>query len=141
MDPWAIWLGIALVLAMAEMFTMTAALGLLAGGALVAGLGAGLGLSLPAQLLLFAVSSAVGVLVVRPRVARSAPGGVCFGTDSLPGRVAVVTAAVTDRGGRVLIGGEEWTARALCAGPAIGPGETVDVVHIDGATAVVLQRG
>jgi membrane protein implicated in regulation of membrane protease activity len=53
-------------LGVAEYFTLTLALGLLAAAALVAAVVAGLGGSLLAQVLAFAIAGAVGLLVVRP---------------------------------------------------------------------------
>ena len=47
---------------------------------------------------------------------------------------------VTGRDGRVRIGGEEWTARAIDDSLVIPAGATVDVLQIDGATAVVYPR-
>jgi membrane protein implicated in regulation of membrane protease activity len=42
-------------------------------------------------------------------------------------------------GGRVRIGGEEWSARAFVEDQVIEPGARVDVVKIEGATALVYQ--
>jgi membrane protein implicated in regulation of membrane protease activity len=42
-------------------------------------------------------------------------------------------------GGRVKIGGEEWSARPFLEGDAIQAGEQVEVAQIDGATALVLR--
>jgi membrane protein implicated in regulation of membrane protease activity len=38
----------------------------------------------------------------------------------------------------VRIGGEVWSARLYAAGSAVPAGSTVDVIAIDGATALVL---
>jgi membrane protein implicated in regulation of membrane protease activity len=59
------------------------------------------------------------------------------GTDALIGRKAVVTRQVDATGGRVRIGGEEWSARAYLDDGVYAEGETVDVVRIEGATALV----
>jgi membrane protein implicated in regulation of membrane protease activity len=61
------------------------------------------------------------------------------GTDALVGRKAVVTKRVDAAGGRVRIGGEEWTARAYLEDGVYAEGATVDVVRIDGATALVAE--
>jgi membrane protein implicated in regulation of membrane protease activity len=39
----------------------------------------------------------------------------------------------------VRIGGEEWTARAFVDDQVMEPGERVEVVKIEGATALVYQ--
>ncbi len=40
--------------------------------------------------------------------------------------------------GRIKLAGEVWSARALDTDTAFEPGSQVDVVEIDGATAVVM---
>ena len=142
MDIWVIWLIVAVVLAVAEIFTLTAALGLLGGAALIASVSAAIGLPVPLQLVVFAVSSAAGLVVLRPIAQRhlSAPRRRDFGVDALLGKPAYVLQEVTGRNGRVRIGGEEWTARAIDDSVVIPIGATADVLQIDGATAIVYPR-
>ncbi|MGH4012125.1 MAG: NfeD family protein [Pseudonocardiaceae bacterium] len=47
---------------------------------------------------------------------------------------------MTGRDGTVRIGGEVWTARALDESQVIPAGAAVDVIQIDGPTAVVYPR-
>ncbi|MFF8847094.1 NfeD family protein [Streptomyces sp. NPDC015127] len=142
MDPWLIWLIIAAVLAVVEIFTLTAALGMLGGAALVTAGFAAVGLPLPLQFLVFTVAAAVSLLFLRPIALRHVrrPQGQRFGVDALVGRAAYVVSEVTGMGGRVRIGGEEWTARAYDETLVIPPGATVDVIEISGATALVHPR-
>ncbi|MFI8307581.1 NfeD family protein [Streptomyces sp. NPDC085927] len=142
MDPWLIWLIVAAVLAVAEIFTLTAALGMLSAAALVTAGGAALGLSPPLQFLVFAVVATVTVLFVRPLAVRHVlqPQTARFGIDALVGRAAYVISEVSGLGGRVRIDGEEWTARAYDETLVIPPGKTVDVIEISGTTAFVYPR-
>ncbi|MGH3775347.1 MAG: NfeD family protein [Pseudonocardiaceae bacterium] len=142
MDVWVIWLIIAVVLGVVEIFTLTAALGLLGVAALITSGFAAIGLPVPLQLLVFAVAAAAGLVVVRPIAARHMLGPQLqrFGVDALAGRTAYVVQEVTGRDGTVRIGGEEWTARALDESLVIPAGAAVDVIQIDGATAVVYPR-
>ncbi|MFD7441652.1 NfeD family protein [Streptomyces sp. NPDC059909] len=142
MDPWLIWLITAAVLAVAEIFTLTAALGMLAGAALVTAGFAAVGLPPLFQFLVFTIVATVSVLFVRPVVRRHVlqPQTERFGVDALVGRTAYVVSEVTGLGGRVRIGGEEWTARAYDETLVIPPGATVDVIEISGATALVHPR-
>ncbi|WP_406054798.1 NfeD family protein [Streptomyces sp. NBC_01077] len=142
MDLWLIWLIAAGALAVAEIFTLTAALGILSAAALVTAGAAALGLPLPFQFLLFTMLATVSVLFVRPIAARHLlkPQTERFGVDALVGRSAYVVSEVTGLGGRVRIGGEEWTARAYDETLVIPPGATVDVMEINGATALVYPR-
>ncbi|MFJ9542516.1 NfeD family protein [Streptomyces sp. NPDC101225] len=142
MDLWLIWLMIAAVLAVAEIFTLTAALGLLSVAALVTAGSAAVGLPVPLQFLVFATVSTVTVLFVRPIALRHVlqPQTARFGVDALVGKAAHVVSEVTGQGGRVRIDGEEWTARAYDETLVIPAGKTVDVIEISGATAIVYPR-
>ncbi|GAA2545780.1 MULTISPECIES: NfeD family protein [Streptomyces] len=142
MDLWLIWLIIAAVLAVAEILTLTAALGMLSAAALVTAAFAAVGLPLPFQFLVFAVVATVTVLFVRPVALRHVlrPQAARFGVDALVGRTAYVVSEVTGMGGRVRIDGEEWTARAYDETLVIPPGAAVDVMEISGTTAFVYPR-
>ncbi|HEX2288680.1 MAG TPA: NfeD family protein [Pseudonocardiaceae bacterium] len=142
MAAWVIWLIIAVLLGVAEIFTLTAALGLLGGAAVIASVFAAIGLPVPLQLLVFTLSAAAGIVILRPIATRHMlrPQLQRFGVEALVGRTAYVVREVTGRDGSVRIGGEEWTARALDESLVIPAGATVDVIQIDGATAVVYPR-
>jgi membrane protein implicated in regulation of membrane protease activity len=139
---WVVWLIIAVVLGGAEIFTLTAVLGLLGGAALLTSGAAALGLPLVLQFVVFAIAAAAGLVVLRPVAARHMlrPQLDRFGVEALTGRTGYVLREVTRQGGRVRIGGEEWTARALDESVVIPVGATVDVFQIDGATAVVYSK-
>jgi membrane protein implicated in regulation of membrane protease activity len=139
---WIIWLIVAAVLGVAELMTTTFALGIIAVGALVAaGVGA-MGLGLPFQLLAFVVASAAGLGFVLPLARRhiKQPPLLKTGPAALVGRSARVLEEVTEHGGRVRIGGEEWSARAYDESLIIPVGRVVDVMQIEGATALVYPR-
>ncbi|MEV6183241.1 NfeD family protein [Streptomyces sp. NPDC052016] len=142
MDLWLIWLIIAAVLAVAEIFTFTAALGMLSAAALVTAGSAAVGLPLPFQFLVFTIVAIITLLFVRPIALRHVlqPQAARFGTDALVGRAAHVVSEVTGQDGRVRIDGEEWTARAYDETLVIPAGRTVDVIEISGATAIVYPR-
>lgn len=142
MDPWLIWLIIAAVFVVAEIFTLTAALGMLGAAALITAGSAAIGLSPPFQFVVFAVVATVTVLFVRPVALRHVmqPQTERFGVDALVGRPAYVLAEVTGMDGRVRIGGEEWTARSYDETLVIPRGKTVDVMEISGSTALVYPR-
>ncbi|MGH3841452.1 MAG: NfeD family protein [Pseudonocardiaceae bacterium] len=142
MGVWVIWLILAVALGTAEIFTFTAALGLLGGAALITSLAAALGLPLALQLVVFTLCAAVGVVLVRPIAQRHLlqPRLERFGVDALVGKPARVVQDVTGVAGRVRIDGEEWTARAYDETMVIPTGATVDVMEIRGATALVYPR-
>jgi len=53
---------------------------------------------------------------------------------------AIVLEEVTEHRGRIRIGGEEWSSRAYDESLVIPVGTKVDVMQIDGATALVYPR-
>jgi membrane protein implicated in regulation of membrane protease activity len=142
MDPWLLWLTVAGVFAVAEIFTLTAALGMLGGAALVTAGTAALGMPVPLQFLVFTVVATLSVIFVRPIALRHVlqPQTERFGIDALIGKSAYVVSEVTGFGGRVRIEGEEWTARAYDETLVIPPGTAVDVMEISGTTALVYPR-
>lgn len=136
---WIGWLIAAAALGVAEYFTLTLAFGLLAAAALVAALVAGIGAPLLVQVLAFAIAAAVGLLIVRPIARRQMrnPPLVREGSYALIGKKAMVLEEVTGAGGLIKLAGEVWSARAFDENQVIPPGTQVDVMEIDGATAIV----
>ncbi|NWF26456.1 NfeD family protein [Streptomyces sp. PKU-EA00015] len=140
-DAWVWWLigavglGIPLVLTAMPEFAMFSA------GAVAAAVVAALGGGSVAQVLVFAAVSVALIAVVRPIAARHrAQQGPRFasGVDALKGRQAVVVERVDGNGGRIKLAGEVWSARSFDASMSYEQGQQVDVVEIDGATAVVM---
>jgi membrane protein implicated in regulation of membrane protease activity len=142
MPAWAVWVLLAVGFAGAELLTPGLFVaGLLVLPALLAALLAVAGVGAVAQLLAFTVASAASVLLVRPIARRHIrmPAQLRTGTAALVGARALVLERVDDAGGRVRIGGEEWSARTFLEGQAIEPGARVEVVEIRGATALVME--
>lgn len=115
-------------------------LGMLAVGAVAASAAAALGVGPVLQVLVFVIVSVALIAVVRPIANRhrSHRPGLATGIDALKGRQALVLERVDGSGGRIKLAGEVWSARALDSDTSYQPGQQVDVVEIDGATAVVL---
>ena len=142
MPGWILWTLIAVALAIGEIFTPgmfflgPVALAALA-AALVSALGAGLGFTL----LVFIAGSVASLALVRPIARRHVrmPAISRTGTDALVGRSAVVVRRVDSLGGRVRIGGEEWSARSYLDDQVLDEGLRVEVVKIEGATALVVE--
>jgi membrane protein implicated in regulation of membrane protease activity len=137
---WVVWVVIAGVLGLAELHTLTLVLGMVAVAALPAAVVAALDASPAAQVATFAVASVLLLGVVRPvaRRHRRLPGALRTGTAALVGRQGVAVTAVDGRAGQVRIGGEIWSARLYAPGTPVSADSTVDVIAIDGATALVL---
>jgi len=139
---WALWAIPAAFLAIGELFTPGLFfLGPLAVAAVVAALVATVVTGLVGALLAFIGAAALCVMVLRPLARRHIrlPAISRTGTAALVGRRALVLERVDASGGRVKIGGEEWSARPYLEGDALPAGEQVEVAQIDGATALVLR--
>jgi membrane protein implicated in regulation of membrane protease activity len=142
MLSWIVWLIVAAVLGVAELLTTTLAFGLIAVAAVVAAVIGTFHLSLAFQLAAFVIAAGAGLGFVRPIAMRhlKQPPALRTGTAALVGRSAIVLEEVTEHSGRVRIGGEEWSSRAYDESQVIPVGAKVDVMQIDGATALVYPR-
>ena len=140
---WLFWIGGALLLVVIETVTADLTFLMIAGGALGGGLTSFLGGPLWAQVVVFACVSTLLLFAVRPwakrRLAATTPQ-MKTNVDALIGRSATTITAVDDGGGRVRLGGEEWSARlapAVQGVTRLEAGASVTVTEIDGAVAVV----
>ncbi|MFH8754293.1 NfeD family protein [Streptomyces atroolivaceus] len=140
--PWFVWLLAAAALGAAEFFTLTLVLGLLAGAALAAAVVAGVGVGLFGQLIALGAAAAAGLAIVRPIALRHMAQQPVTreGSDALIGKRAEVMQEVTATRGLIKLSGEEWSARALDESLVIPTGELVEVMEIEGATAIVYPR-
>ncbi|MGW4199221.1 NfeD family protein [Streptomyces sp. NPDC005004] len=137
---WVWWLVGAGALGIPLVITAMPEFGMFAVGAVAAAVVAGLGFGVVIQVLTFVVVSVALIAVVRPialRHDRQRPQ-LATGVDALKGKQAVVLERVDASGGRVKLAGEIWSARALDASRAYEIGQEVDVVDIEGATALVI---
>jgi membrane protein implicated in regulation of membrane protease activity len=139
-DAWVWWLVAAAALGIPLVVTAMPEFAMFAVGAVAAAGASGLGAGLVIQVLVFVVVSVALIAVVRPIAARhsSQRPQLVSGVDALKGRQAVVLERVDGSGGRIKLAGEVWSARALDTGRAYEAGQEVDVVDIEGATAIVI---
>ena len=139
---WLVWAVLAVALAVGEVLTpglfFLGPVALAAGAAAVAAL---LGAGAVGSLVVFIACSIASLAFLRPVARRHVrlPEISRTGTDALIGRKAVVTRKVDAVGGRIRVGGEEWSARAYLEDQVLAEGQTVDIVKIEGATALVVQ--
>ncbi|MDQ1030405.1 membrane protein implicated in regulation of membrane protease activity [Streptomyces umbrinus] len=139
-DAWVWWLIGAVGLGIPLVVTAMPEFGMLAVGAVAGAVTAGLGGGVVLQVVVFATVSVALIAVVRPVATRhrSQRPQLATGIDALKGKQAVVLERVDGSGGRIKLAGEVWSARALDTGRAYEVGEEVDVVEIEGATAIVM---
>ena len=136
---WLLWTLIAAGLVIGEVLTpgmfLLGPLALAAGAAAVAGAFAG-GL---AALIVFVVGSVLSLALLRPVARRHLrlPAIARTGTAALVGRKALVLRRVDQVDGLIRIGGEDWTARTYIDDQVFDEGAHVQVVEIQGVTALV----
>ena len=134
------WLGLAVLLGVAELFSLDLVLIMLAVGALAGMVLALVGAPIVLQALVAAGASIAMLAVVRPSIAKRFHGGpeLSLGHGKLVGQRGVVTEQITGlQTGRIMLAGEIWSAAPYDENLTIAPGETVEVLQIKGATAYV----
>jgi membrane protein implicated in regulation of membrane protease activity len=138
---WAVWAGLAALLGLAELASLDFTLLMLAAGALVA---AGVAVVVPGlfwlQVVVGLIAAAAMLVVIRPLLVRKMHhhGELKTGTAHVVGRSGVVVREVSpDGGGSIRLAGELWTAKPFDGHSTIAPGIRVEVMEVDGATAVV----
>jgi membrane protein implicated in regulation of membrane protease activity len=141
MEEWVWWMIAAGGLAVGEIFTMGFFLGPIAIAAVLAAIVGLVGGPLALQWIVFIVASLGSLAVLRPIATRHlrTPARIRTGTAALVGGPATVVERVDANGGCVKIGGEVWTARAYDQDDSFEPGTRVEVMQIDGATALVAE--
>ena len=140
MPAWLLWLIASGLFAAGELASLDLVLLMFAGGALGGVAVAALGGPVVLQFVAFILVSGVLLGLVRPiakkHLTERTPQQL-DGVDTVIGRTARVTKAVDSHGGRIRLGADEWTARTQHSGEVYAIGETVRILHVDGATAIV----
>ena len=141
MPEWVIWLVVAAALGAGEVVSLSFFLGPIALAATIAAAAAAVGADIEIQFAAFIVGSIATLGIVRPIARRHlrTPAHIRTGAAALVGSRATVLERVDADGGRVKLGGEVWTARAFDEDRVIEPGARVEVLKIDGATALVSE--
>jgi len=127
------------LLAVGELLTMGFFLAPIAIAAVLTAGAALAGAGLAVQLVVFILASAASVGLLRPVARRHlhTPARLRTGTAALVGRSATVIERVDADGGSVKLAGEVWSARPFDEDHAFEPGQRVEVLQIEGATALV----
>ena len=139
MAEWVIWMVVAGALAVGEIFSLSFFLGPIAIAAVLASVAALLGAGLALQLVVFIVASGATLAVLRPIARRHlrTPAQIRTGTAALIGANAIVLERVDANGGQIKLSGEIWSAKTYDEDEVLEPGQRVQVMQIEGATALV----
>ena len=136
------WLGAAGALLVAEMLTVDLLFASLAFSAFMAAIANGLGFEMAAQGLVFGLAAGVSLFILRPialKHLKKRPADFATNVDALIGAPAVALTEVTVHNGQVKLSGEIWSARSQ--GASISKDSILEVVAIEGATAIVKVKG
>ena len=141
MQLW-MWLALSGVLVVVEILTVDLLFASLAFSTLMAAIANAFGLNGGSQGAIFAIAAALSLFVLRPiamKHLKKRPADFATNMEALIGASAIALSEITDNSGQITLNGEVWSARSEAG--AIATDAHLQVVSIDGATAVVKKRG
>ena len=140
--PIWMWLAASGALLVIEILTVDLLFASLAFSALLAAGANALGFSVVVQGVVFGVGAIGSLMFLRPialRHLKKKPADHATNIEALIGAPAMTLSAITEHDGLVKLSGETWSARSNTG--EIEVGSQVEVVAIEGATAVVQRKG
>lgn len=141
MQIW-MWLAASGALLVIEILTVDLLFASLAFSALLAAGANALGFGVVIQGVVFGVGAIGSLMFLRPialRHLKKKPADHATNIEALIGAPAITLSAITEHDGLVKLSGETWSARSNTG--EIEVGSQVEVVAIEGATAVVKRKG
>ncbi|MFC0581018.1 NfeD family protein [Micrococcoides hystricis] len=141
-NAWAIWLTLAILLVILEMFLLDMNAILLGVAAALAAIPAALGANFLIQALVFGVAALLLLALLRPVALKHLRRGNPESRTNvvrLYGTPALILEQTSNLAGLAKIEGETWTARAAETGQVLAPGSTCYVKEIRGATALLVS--
>jgi membrane protein implicated in regulation of membrane protease activity len=136
------WFAASGALLLVEILTVDLLFASLAFAALLAAGANGVGFGVVVQGVVFGIGAAGSLLLLRPialRHLKKKPADHATNIEALIGAPAMALSSVTENTGLVKLSGETWSARSNVG--EIEVGSQVEVVAIEGATAVVKRKG
>ena len=140
--PIWMWLAASGALLVVEILTVDLLFASLAFSALLAAGANAFGLNVVVQGIVFGVGAIGSLMFLRPialRHLKKKPADHATNVEALIGAPALTLSAVNENSGLVKLSGETWSARSNTG--EIEVGLQVEVVAIEGATAVVKRKG
>ena len=140
MEPWQIWIIVALGFFILEVFTPGFAVACLSIGAIGGAVGSAFGCELKFQILIFAIFTLLAFVLVRPVMLKlfySKSKEVATNVDALVGRQAIVSEEIKPVvGGRVKVDGDDWKA-VTADGKSVEAGKIVRILKLDSVILTV----
>ena len=140
--PIWMWLAASGALLVIEILTVDLLFASLAFSALLAAGANALGFNVVVQGVVFGVGATGSLMFLRPialRHLKKKPADHATNVEALIGAPALTLSAINENSGLVKLSGETWSARSNTG--EIEVGSQVQVVAIEGATAVVKRKG
>lgn len=140
MEPWHIWIIVALIFFIMEIFTPGFAVACLSIGAIGSAIASACDLGFKYQILVFAIMTLLAFVLVRPVVLKlfhNKSKEVLTNVDALVGKHAIVSEEIKPVvGGRVKIDGDDWKAVTLDGSP-VEVGKVVRILKVDSVILTV----
>ncbi len=140
MEPWMLWILVAVACVVLEVVSVQIVMAYFGIGALAAAGAAALDTSTVVQIAVFALVSLILLFLTRPVVMRRMqPASVPSSVHALTGKRGIVTIAIDNdaNAGQIRVGTEHWTARTPNEGEVVPVDSRVEVLEINGVTALV----
>lgn len=140
-EIWHIWVIVALIFGIIEIFTPSFIAFSIAIGCLFSAAAAGFDTTIQIQLLSFSIGTAIAFFGVRPfmmKFAHKKSNAVKTNVDALIGKTGRVTETINNvqNTGRAIVEGDDW--RAISNDNSnIDAGETVEVIKVDSTRLIV----
>lgn len=140
MEPWHIWIIVALVFFIMEIFTPGFAVACLSIGSIGGSIASACGLEFKFQILVFAIATLLAFVLVRPvvlKVFHNKSKEVLTNVDALVGRQAIVSEEIAPIvGGRVKVDGDDWKAISADGRP-VSAGTPVRILKVESVILTV----
>jgi membrane protein implicated in regulation of membrane protease activity len=140
MEPWHIWIIVALVFFIMEIFTPGFAVACLSIGSIGGSIASACGLEFKFQILVFAIATLLAFVLVRPvvlKVFHNKSKEVLTNVDALVGRQAIVSEEIVPIvGGRVKVDGDDWKAISADGRP-VSAGTPVRILKVESVILTV----
>ena len=140
MEPWHIWIIVALLFFVLEIFTPGFAVACLSIGAVGGAVASACDIELKYQILIFAIATLLAFVLVRPvmlKLFHSKSKEVATNADALIGRQALVSEEIRPVvGGRVKVDGDDWKA-VTADGKSVEAGKAVKILKVDSVILTV----
>ena len=140
MEPWHIWIIVALLFFILEIFTPGFAVACLSIGAVGGAVASACDFALKYQILVFAIVTLLAFVLVRPIVLKffhKKSKEVATNVDALVGRQAIVSEEIKPVvGGRVKVDGDDWKA-VTADGRPVEVGKAVKILKVESVILTV----